>query len=200
MPAPSWICNYRWLQFFVVLSLALYPLLNLAFFPRTDPGQFVINMKAPPGTRLELTDQYCARIENIIRQVVPPSDLNMIVSNIGVYPDLSAIYTTNTAMDNAFIQVSLKKEHKVGSYVYMARVRRRLRREIPDVQAYFQTGGLVDSVVNQGKPAPFDIRVSTMNLKQGYAVAQQIATKVRRIESGERHADSAGHRLSRACS
>ena len=167
---------------FVVLSLALYPFLNLAFFPRTDPGQFVINMKAPPGTRLELTDQYCARIENVIRQVVPPSDLNMIVSNIGVYPDLSSIYTSNTAMDTAFIQVSLKKDHKVGSYVYMSRVRRRLRREIPDVQAYFQTGGLVDSVVNQGKPAPFDIRVSTQNLKEGYAVAQQIAQKVRGLK------------------
>jgi multidrug efflux pump subunit AcrB len=166
---------------FVVVSLALYPFLNLAFFPRTDPGQFVINFKAPPGTRLELTDQYCAHIENIVRQVVPPSDLNMIVSNIGVYPDLSAIYTTNTAMDNGFIQVSLKKEHKVGSYAYMAEVRRRLRREIPDVQAYFQTGGLVDSVVNQGKPAPFDIRVSTMSMKQGYAVAQEIAAKVRRL-------------------
>ncbi len=166
---------------FVVLSLALYPFLNLAFFPRTDPGQFVIDVKAPAGTRLELTDQYCARIEDVIRQVVPPSDLNMIVSNIGVYPDLSAIYTTNTAMDNAFIQVSLKKEHKVGSYVYMARVRERLRREIPDVQAFFQTGGLVDSVVNQGKPAPFDIRISTTDLKGGYAIAQQIATKVQRL-------------------
>jgi multidrug efflux pump subunit AcrB len=164
---------------FVVVSLALYPFLNLAFFPRTDPGQFVINIKAPPGTRLELTDQYCARIESIIRQVVPPSELNMIVSNIGVYPDLSAIYTSNTAMDNAFIQVSLKKDHKVGSYVYMARVRRQLRRQIPDVQSFFQTGGLVDSVVNQGKPAPIDIRVSTMRLRQGYAVAQEIAQKVR---------------------
>jgi multidrug efflux pump subunit AcrB len=164
---------------FVVVSLALYPFLNLAFFPRTDPGQFVINIKAPPGTRLELTDQYCARIESIIRQVVPPSELNMIVSNIGVYPDLSAIYTSNTAMDNAFIQVSLKKDHKVGSYVYMARVRRQLRRQIPDVQSFFQTGGLVDSVVNQGKPAPIDIRVSTMRLREGYAVAQEIAQKVR---------------------
>ncbi|MGB7198030.1 MAG: efflux RND transporter permease subunit, partial [Acidobacteriaceae bacterium] len=127
----------------------------------------------------ELTDLYCARVENIIRQVVPPSDLNMIVSNIGVYPDLSAIYTTNTAMDNAFIQVSLKKEHEVGSYVYMARVRRRLHREIPDVESYFQTGGLVDSVVNQGKPAPFDIRVSTTNLPAGYTLARRIATKLR---------------------
>ncbi len=166
---------------FVVLSLALYPFLNLAFFPRTDPGQFVINFKAPPGTRLELTDQYCASIESIIRQVVPPSDLNMIVSNIGVYPDLSAIYTTNTAMDNAFIQVSLKQDHKVGSYAYMAMVRRRLQREVPEVQAFFQTGGLIDSVVNQGKPAPFDVRVSTMDLNAGFAVAQQIADKARRL-------------------
>jgi multidrug efflux pump subunit AcrB len=85
-------------------------------------------------------------------------------------------------MDNAFIQVSLKKDHKLGSYVYMARVRQRLRREIPDVQAYFQTGGLVDSVVNQGKPAPFDIRVNTMHLREGYAVARQIAQKVRGLK------------------
>ncbi|MHB1958109.1 MAG: efflux RND transporter permease subunit [Acidobacteriaceae bacterium] len=163
---------------FVAASLSLYPFLSLAFFPRTDPGQFVINFKAPPGTRLELTDHYSARIENIIRQMVPPSELNMIVSNIGVYPDLSAIYTTNTAMDNAFVQVSLKREHKIGSYVYMSRVRRRLRKEIPDIETYFQTGGLVDSVVNQGKPAPFDIRISTMDLKDGYAIAKQIAEKV----------------------
>ena len=36
-----------------VVSLALYPLLGVAFFPRTDPGQFVINLKAhrPRGWR-----------------------------------------------------------------------------------------------------------------------------------------------------
>ena len=41
-----------------VVSLALFPLLGLAFFPRTDPGQFVINVKAPTGSRLELTNSY----------------------------------------------------------------------------------------------------------------------------------------------
>jgi len=166
---------------FVVFSVALYPFLNLAFFPRTDPGQFVINLKAPPGTRLELTDEYCARVENIIRQVVPPSDLNMIVSNAGVY-NMSAVYSPNTSMDTAFVQVSLKKDHKVGSYVYMARVRRRLQREIPELQTFFHTGGMVDAVVNQGKPAPFDIRVSTHSLKAGYAIAQRIATQARHLK------------------
>ena len=53
-----------------VLSLALHPLLGVAFFPRTDPGQFVVNVKAPPGTRIEVTDEYVAMVENEIRQVV----------------------------------------------------------------------------------------------------------------------------------
>ena len=53
-----------------VLSLALSPFLGVAFFPRTDPGQFVINVKAPSGTRIELTNDYIARVEDDIRQVV----------------------------------------------------------------------------------------------------------------------------------
>lgn len=166
---------------FVVFSFALYPFLGVAFFPRTDPGQFVIMFKAPAGTRIELTDQVAAKIEQVVRQEVRPSDLNMIVSNLGVYPDLSAIYTTNTAMDNGVVQVSLKEDHKIGSYEYMQRVRTRLRKEVPEAQAFFMAGGLVDSIVNQGKPAPFDIRISTMNFKDGDEVAQEIARKVRAL-------------------
>ena len=62
------------------------------------------------------------RSKNIIRSVVKPKDLGMIVSNIGVYPDLSAIYTTNASMDTAFVQTSLKEDHSIGSYEYMRRV------------------------------------------------------------------------------
>src|SRR5579862_1230252 len=63
-----------------VVSLALFPLLGVAFFPRTDPGQFVINVKAPTGARLEMTNRYVARIENDIRSVIPKDDVQMIVS------------------------------------------------------------------------------------------------------------------------
>src|SRR6202451_3517608 len=109
--------------------LVLFPFLGRAYFPRTDPGQFVIDVRMPSGTRLETSNDYVARVESIIRSVVKPSDLGMIVSNIGVYPDLSAIYTTNASMDTAFVQTSLKQDHSIGSYEYMSRVRRRLSRE-----------------------------------------------------------------------
>src|SRR6202012_5716256 len=115
------------------LSFGLFPFMGQAYFPRTDAGQFVINMKAPSGTRIELADRYVARVEDEVRSVIPAKDLNMIVSNIGVTPDLSAIYTTNSGMHTAFVQVSLKKEHRVGSYEYMERVRRRLRTDLPEL-------------------------------------------------------------------
>ncbi len=89
-------------------SLLLFPLLGLSFFPRTDAGQFVINIKAPTGTRLNVTDNEIAKVEALIRKVVTPADLGMIVSNIGATPDFSAIYTTNSAMHTAFVQVSLE--------------------------------------------------------------------------------------------
>ncbi|HYN14919.1 MAG TPA: efflux RND transporter permease subunit [Terriglobales bacterium] len=165
-----------------VFSLALYPLLGVSFFPRTDPGQFVINVKAPIGTRLELTNQYIKHVEDDIREVVPPRDLGMIVSNIGITPDFSAIYTSNSGQHTAFVQVSLKEEHRVGSYEYMRRVREKLADDLPELNTYFQAGGLVDSVVNLGLPAPIDIQVGGNDMQAAYKTAAEIAQKVRRLK------------------
>jgi multidrug efflux pump subunit AcrB len=162
----------------LVLAAAV-PFLGRAYFPRTDPGQFVIDVRMPSGTRLEASNDYIARVETIIRGVVPPKDLDMIVSNIGVYPDLSAIYTTNASMDTAFVQVSLKEDHGAGSYEYMQRVRDKLSREMPELTAYYQAGGLVDSVINQGLPAPIDIQVSSMDMRGAYALATSLADKIK---------------------
>jgi len=162
-----------------VLSLALVPLMGVAFFPRTDPGQFVINVKAPAGSRLEMTNQYIARVEDDVRQVIAPHDLQMIVSNIGMTPDLSSIYTSNSAQDTAFVQVSLNKEHSTSTYAYMNRVRRKLTSDLPELSTYFQTGGLVDSVVNMGMPAPIDIQVTGNNQHAAYDVADDLAAKLR---------------------
>jgi multidrug efflux pump subunit AcrB len=109
----------------------------VAFFPRTDPGQFVINYKAPSGTRIELSEQYSRKIEDTVRIVVPDSELGMIVSNIGITTDFSAIYTPNSAPHTGFVQVSLKQGHKIGSYEYMRQVQDRIREELPEVSAYF---------------------------------------------------------------
>ena len=163
----------------VLILTLLFPFLGRAYFPRTDPGQFVINVRMPSGTRIEVSNDYIAKVERIIRSVVKPSDLDMIVSNIGVYPDLSSIFTTNASMDTAFVQTSLKEDHSLGSYEYMRRVREKLSKEMPELTTYFQAGGLVDGVINQGLAAPIDLQISSNNMDGAYALAKKMATKIK---------------------
>src|SRR6202044_3355092 len=162
-----------------LVILVLFPFLGRAYFPRTDPGQFVMNVRMPSGTRLEDSNRYIARVERIIRDTVRPTDLSMIVSNIGVYPDLSAIYTSNASMDTAFVQTSLKEHHSIGSYQYMREIQEKLARQMPELTTYAQAGGLVDGVVNQGLPAPIDIQIKSNDMESAYALAQKLATEIR---------------------
>ena len=165
----------------ILLSFGAAPFIGLSYFPRTDPGQFVVNVKAPTGTRLEATEPLVMQVENIIRQEVTPGDLDLIVSNLGTTPDFTAIYNSNTGQHSAFVQVGLKEGHKTGSYEYMERVRQRIRKDLPQVTAYFQSGGLVDAVVNLGLPAPLDIQVGSKNIRKAHAIAHDLARQIRQI-------------------
>jgi multidrug efflux pump subunit AcrB len=164
-----------------VASFAVYPILGIAFFPRTDAGQFTINMKVPTGTRIENTDQYTAKVEGLIRHIVDPKDMRMIVSNIGVVDDFSSLYTTNAGEYTATVQVQLTDDHKMSSFVYMDQVRDALARQLPNIRPFIQSGSMVDAILNMGMPAPIDVQVSSPHLHQIYQIAQDLAGRIRQL-------------------
>ncbi|HTT60335.1 MAG TPA: efflux RND transporter permease subunit [Bryobacteraceae bacterium] len=164
-----------------VLSLAIAPFVGLAFFPQTDAGQFTINLKAPTGTRIESTERSVAQVEDLVRQIVRPQDFKMVVSNIGVVPDFSALYTTNAGPYTATIQVALKEPHSVNSFEYMARVKDEIARRFPDIRTFFSSGSMVDAVLNSGMPAPIDVQVSSRDLRRTYHIAQDLASRIRTL-------------------
>jgi hydrophobic/amphiphilic exporter-1 (mainly G- bacteria), HAE1 family len=162
-------------------SLAIYPFLGLAFFPKTDAGQFTMNIKAPTGTRIENTDEYVARVEDAVRHVVDPKDLKIIVSNIGVVPDFTSLYTTNAGSYTATIQVALNQGHRIGSFEYMDRMRKTMATQFPEIRTFFSSGSMVDAILNQGAPAPIDVQVSSSNLDRNYGIAQDLAARIRQV-------------------
>ncbi len=164
-----------------ILSLGLYPFVGEAYFPRTDPSQFVINLKAPTGTRIEMTDQLVQQVEQIVRDVVPAKDLKIIVSNIGVQPGFSSMYTPNSGPHTAFVQVGLNAGHSLSSFQYMDLVRARLKKDLPQLAAYFQTGGLVDAILNLGLPAPLDVQVTGSDMEKTHEIATEIARKAQAL-------------------
>lgn len=163
------------------LSLLLFPLLGLSFFPRTDAGQFVVNFKAPSGTKLKDTEAEAAKIEGIVRGIVSKHDMGLIVTNIGVDPGISSLFTSNSAMHTGFMQVALSEDHKVSSFAYIDQVKHAIATQMPELQTFFSSGSLVDGVLNMGAPAPIDIRVAGNNMNGDYETAQKIAEQVRRI-------------------
>ena len=164
-----------------VLSLAIYPLVGLAFFPQTDAGQFTINLKVPTGTRIEVTEQYVAKVEDLIRHTIDAKDLKMVVSNLGVVPDFSALYTTNAGPYTATIQVALQDGHNKSSFEYMDQVQMEMAHQFPDIRTFFSSGSMVDAVLNMGMPAPIDVQVSSPDLHQTYRVAQDLASQIRSL-------------------
>jgi multidrug efflux pump subunit AcrB len=162
-------------------SLAIYPFLGLAFFPRTDAGQFTINLKAPTGTRIEVTDQYVAKVENLIRKTVDPRDFKLVVSNIGVVPDFSSLYTTNAGEYTATVQVQLQDDHRRSSFDYMHEVQDELNKQDPEIRTFFSSGSMVDAILNMGMPAPIDVQVSSSNLERSYGIAEDLARQIRRL-------------------
>ena len=144
---------------FVGTLTLIAPRIGQEFFPAVDAGQFVLNMRTTSGMKVEETEKYVAGIEDLIREIVPKDQLETIVSNVGVFRGFAAMYSPNSGEHTAFIQVKLTLEHKTPTMAIVQRVREALKHDFPDVEFFFQTGGIVSAALDFGLPAPIDVQV-----------------------------------------
>ena len=159
-------------------SLMMAPLMATEFFPKVDAGSFILNVSAPEGTRIEKTEAIVTRIEGFIREEIPAAELDQIVSNVGLPQGWMVLYTPVNGPHQAFVLVSLKRDHEVRTDHIVVKLREKLRRELPGLKFSFQTGGIVSDVINFGMPAPIDIKVSGPRLKDLAATANMIRDRV----------------------
>jgi multidrug efflux pump subunit AcrB len=164
-----------------VASMLLYPLLGTELFPSTDSGQFIIDYRVAPGTRIELTEAITARMENLVHQVIPRQELSTVVSNIGLAPGFSAIFSSNAASDSGFMMVALKPDHKTSTFTYIRELRQLLQQEMPEVQTFFTSGSIIDSVLNFGLAAPIDVQVSGQSYSQLFSEAKRVQAAINHL-------------------
>jgi len=168
---------------FVAGSLSLVTLIGKDFFPTVDSGQMRLHARAPSGTRVEQTEQYFARIEDEIRQTLPPGEIDTILDNMGIpMGGVNLAYGDATTIGPADgdILISLKPEHGPTAE-YTDRVRRRLREKFPDVVFFFEPANITNQILNFGLPAPIDVQVVGRNQTANYAITQRLAGMIARI-------------------
>jgi len=162
-------------------SLAVYPLLGTQLFPDTDAGKFTIHVHAPLGSRLEVTEELTHRLEDTIREVIPASELDMIVSNLGLAPSISAVYSTNSGQDTGQVLVSLKPDHRTPTAEYMRRLRDILPARVPQLHAFFSSGSIIDAVLNFGSPAPINVQLSGQDYTSLFPIAREVQRRIKRL-------------------
>ncbi|MGH2619136.1 MAG: efflux RND transporter permease subunit, partial [Anaerolineales bacterium] len=158
-------------------SLLMAPRLATEFFPKVDAGQFILNVAAPEGTRVEKTEAIVAQIEALIREEIPASELDQVVANIGLPHGWMVLYTPVNGPHQGFLLVSLTRAHTLRTDAIIARLRARLAQDFSGLKFSFQTGGIVSDVLNFGLPAPIDIKVSGPNLTE----VAETATRIRDV-------------------
>jgi multidrug efflux pump subunit AcrB len=168
----------------LLVLVVLTPPLRREFFPQADAGAFEMYVRAPSGTRLRVTNERIAEVEGFIKQQIPPKDLKLLVSEIGVTPDWSSAYTPNAGKMDTVIRVQLTEERQKGSYEYADQLRQAFAGEkrFHDLEFAFNAGGLIRGALNEGKTTPINVCVTGKDHQTSHKVADRIRRRVANID------------------
>ncbi|PYR42187.1 MAG: RND transporter [Acidobacteria bacterium] len=166
-----------------VASLLLVRWVGEDFFPAVDSGQFKLHLRAPTGTRIEETAALCDRVEQAIREVIPPNEIVSVIDNIGLpYSGINLSYTNSAPIgsSDADILVSLSSDHHPTDE-YVHDLRRKLAQEFPGVLASFIPADIVTQILNFGLPAPIDVQIVGRNVEANRRLAASLVTRLAQV-------------------
>jgi multidrug efflux pump subunit AcrB len=157
-------------------SLGLARLIGQEFFPAVDAGQITIQVRGPSNYRLDATERRIIDVEAVIAEVIPPHELKMTVSEIGLNNDWSAAYSANAGQQDTVIRLQLTPERSRSAQEYAVLLRQKLAADpkFTDLEFSFDTGGMVSAALNFGASSPIDIQVLGGTPDQKFEVAGKI--------------------------
>ena len=166
----------------LVVSSGLATVIGLDFFPTADVGLIKLHYRAPPGTRLERTEELVLQVEDSIRKIIPANELDTINDTVGVPSafNLAFVPSDNVGSMDAEILISLKPGHH-PSVDYIRAIRGRLPDEFPGSIFYFQTADIVSQVLNFGLSAPIDVQIQDVNFDRATALGRRLLESMKRI-------------------
>jgi multidrug efflux pump subunit AcrB len=167
----------------LALAVAMLLLVGRDFFPAIDGGQIQLHVRAPAGTRIESTERIFQAVEDKIREVIPESERQMIVDNIGLPArayNLAFTDGSTIGVNDGVILVALKEGHAPTSD-YVRRLRQALPAAFPDVTFYFQAADIVTQILNFGLPAQIDVRTVGYDRKNNLRVARELRQRIAAI-------------------
>ena len=168
---------------FVVGSFGLAPWVGRDFFPQVDGGRILMHVRTHVGTRVEENAREFAEMEKVIRQIIPPEELETLVDNIG-FPISGTNMTYNNTgtigSADGEIQIGLSHEHR-PTEDYVRTLREELPARFPGATFSFLPADIISQILNFGSPAPIEVQIRGPNLDANFAYAQKVLRELRHV-------------------
>jgi multidrug efflux pump subunit AcrB len=167
----------------LALGAVMFTFVGRDFYPAIDGGMIQLHVRAPPGTRIEVTEQIFQAVEDKIRHVVPKQDLDLIVDNFGV-PARAYNWAfadgTSIAVNDGVIMVSLKEGH-APTADYVRKLREVLPAAFPEDLFYFQPADMATQILNFGLTAQIDVRTVGYDRVKNLRIAEELRQRIAAI-------------------
>jgi len=163
-------------------SLCLFFFLGRDYFPEIPSGVIQMHMRAPLGTRIEVSGRLATLVSNSIEELLP-GQVENIVSNCGlpVGPhNLAFIPTPTIGSQDCDLTILLENE-KSPVWDYRRTLRKGLTERYPGTEFTFQPSDLTAKILNFGAPAPIDVQVNGPDIYANYEYARKLVGKFREI-------------------
>ncbi|MCC6967240.1 MAG: efflux RND transporter permease subunit [Nitrospira sp.] len=176
-------------RIFVTISLAvalgsfsLFFFLGRDYFPEIRSGVLQMHMRAPLGTRIEVSGRIATLVSTSIEELLP-GQVENIVSNCGlpVGPHNLAFIPTPTIGSQDCDLTILLRDEKSPVWDYRRILRKGLKERYPGTEFTFQPSDLTAKILNFGAPAPIDVQVNGPDMFPNYEFARKLAEKFRTI-------------------
>jgi multidrug efflux pump subunit AcrB len=158
--------------------------LGTEIFPTVEAGQMALRIRAPTGTRVELTEQVALKTLDLIKREAGADNIALTMGLVGVhapnYP-VNLIHLWNGGPEEAWLAVQFKPDARVNISELEEKLRAVFAAEMPDVRVSFEPSDIVSRVMSFGSPTPIEVAVQGPSLAVNKEFADKIYAELKKI-------------------
>jgi len=186
--------------------------LGMEIFPKVEAREFQLRLRAPDGTRIEITREIAAEATRIIREETAEGSgeeqVAISVAYCGLHPTsytINNMYMWMRGPEEAVLRVALKADSRLELEPFQERLRqtlprrlgewfgRRLRKEglsveqaaqrLRGLRFSFEPADVVNQIMSFGSPTPIEVTVSGPEFSDNRAYAEKVFAELAQVPS-----------------
>ncbi|MFT4205011.1 MAG: efflux RND transporter permease subunit [Chitinophagaceae bacterium] len=152
--------------------------------PYSNAGLFQVRLRAPDGTRVEVTENYVLKTLEQLNQQVGKDNIKISSAMVGMHGgafSTNPIYLFMAGPQEAVLQVAFKEDYKVNMDEFKDAFRARMKKVLPELKLSFEPIELTSKILAQGSPTPIEVQIKGKNKEQDAEYAEKVVAKLKAI-------------------